>query len=72
MSTSPVTALEPRARTRRVHAAGRGSWRAVAWLTARLVRRGTIALAVGMAAYMVLETFAFDATYPDAASRESG
>jgi ABC-2 type transport system permease protein len=71
MSTSPVTALQPRARARHADVAGRGSGRAVAWLTARLVRRGTLALALGMAAYMVLETFAFDATYPDAAARES-
>lgn len=47
------------------------SWRPVAWLTARLVRRGTLAVALGLGAYMVLETFAFSAAYPDAASRET-
>lgn len=70
-TTGPATVLEHRAHARRTHVAGHHPARAVAWLTARLVRRGTLAMALGLAAYMVLETFAFDATYPDAASRES-
>ncbi|MFM6850913.1 MAG: ABC transporter permease [Terrabacter sp.] len=70
-TTGRVTALGRRTHARRAHAASHHPGRAVAWLTARLVRRGTLALALGLGAYMVLETFAFDATYPDAASRES-
>jgi ABC-2 type transport system permease protein len=43
--------------------------RAVGRLTARLIRRGTIAIAVGVGVIMVLEAFAFTQGYPDEASR---
>lgn len=42
---------------------------AVARLTARLMRRGASAIAVGVGALMVLEAIAFQQGYPDAASR---
>lgn len=43
--------------------------RAVARLTARLIRRGTVLLAASVAAYTAIEVFTYLATYPDAASR---
>jgi polyether ionophore transport system permease protein len=43
--------------------------RAVATLTTRLIRRGTIAIALGVGVMMVLEAFAFSQGYPDEASR---
>jgi ABC-2 type transport system permease protein len=43
---------------------------AVTRLTIRLTRRGTLALAVGAAAYLVLEYFSYLAAYPDQASRD--
>lgn len=43
---------------------------AVARLTARLLRRGLVALVVALVAYALLEVAAFEVTYPDAASRE--
>lgn len=39
-------------------------------LTVRLVRRGALVLAAVLAAYVVIEVQAFEAGYPDAASRE--
>lgn len=72
MGTShPVTLGRPAHPRERAGVTPRAAWRPVAGLTARLVRRGTVAVALGLAAYMVLETFAFDAAYPDAASREA-
>jgi ABC-2 type transport system permease protein len=72
MRTSDTVTLGLPAHAReRAGADRRTPWRPVAWLTARLVRRGTLAVALGLGAYMVLETFAFDAAYPDAASREA-
>lgn len=49
---------------------GRGRW-AVAGLTARLVRREVLALAVGLSAYMLVESAAFTAGYPDEAARSA-
>ena len=43
--------------------------RAVVRLTARLIRRGTIAIAVGVGLLMALEALAFTQGYPDEASR---
>lgn len=43
--------------------------RAVVRLTTRLIRRGTIAIALGVGVIMVLEAFAFTQGYPDEASR---
>lgn len=45
------------------------SGRAVVRLTARLIRRGTIAIAVGVGVLMVIEALAFTQGYPDEASR---
>lgn len=45
--------------------------RAVAGLSARLVRRGALAIIVGVSALLVLEAFAFRTSYPDEASREA-
>ncbi len=45
-----------------------GRW-PVARLTARLVRREVLALAVGLSGYMLLESAAFRSGYPDEASR---
>lgn len=46
----------------------RPTW-AVARLTLRLVRRGLLAMMVGLAAYMVFESVAFTTGYPDEAAR---
>ncbi len=43
--------------------------RAVARITARLTRRGTIAISVGVGILLGLEAVAFESGYPDAASR---
>lgn len=43
--------------------------RAVAGLSSRLARRGTLAMAASAAIYMGLEALAFNTSYPDAASR---
>lgn len=43
--------------------------RAVARLTARLLRRGTVAMMLGVALYMAVEAVSFTVGYPDAASR---
>ena len=67
---SPHTVTSPTHPRGRTGATVR-AWRPVAWLTARLVRRGTLAVAIGLGAYMVLETFAFDATYHHAATRDA-
>jgi len=48
--------------------AARPTW-AVAHLTLRLVRRGLLAMMVGLAAYMVFESVAFTTGYPDEAAR---
>ncbi|MGB8021447.1 MAG: hypothetical protein WCF04_09495 [Candidatus Nanopelagicales bacterium] len=42
---------------------------AVARLSARLIRRGALAIMIGMGAYMAFEAFAFKTSYPDAQSR---
>lgn len=42
---------------------------ALARLTARLIRRGTLLLALAAVAYLALETFTYRHTYPDAAAR---
>ncbi|HRA51361.1 hypothetical protein [Actinotalea sp.] len=44
---------------------------AVARLTARLLRRGWVALVVGLGAYAVMEVRVFEATYPDQATRDA-
>lgn len=43
--------------------------RAVAGLSVRLIRLRTVAIGVGLAAYIVVEALAFTTGYPDAASR---
>lgn len=43
--------------------------RAVAGLTARLIRRSTLAICAGIGIIVVLEALAFESGYPDAASR---
>jgi ABC-2 type transport system permease protein len=43
--------------------------RAVAHLSARLIRRGTLAISVGVGVIVALEAFAYQTGYPDAASR---
>lgn len=60
-------AVDPR--ERQEVAAEPGAGRAVARLTARLIRRGTVAVALGIGAIMALEAFAFKESYPDEASR---
>lgn len=67
MGTAQVVALPHGSRNvQRPHAQ-----RAVARLSARLVRRSTLAVSIGVAALLVLEALAFEETYPDAASREA-
>lgn len=49
-------------------AEGHPAW-SVARLTLRLIRRGLLAMMVGLAVYMVVESVAFTTGYPDEASR---
>ena len=56
-------------RRERGGAPGPATGRAVVRLTARLIRRGTIAIAVGVGLLMALEALAFTQGYPDEASR---
>jgi ABC-2 type transport system permease protein len=43
--------------------------RSVAWLTARLIARGALAVALGLGALIVAEGLSFQTAYPDEASR---
>ena len=45
--------------------------RSVALLTARLIVRGAVLIAVGLGAFMVVEGLSFETAYPDAASRQA-
>lgn len=45
--------------------------RSVARLTARLIVRGALLIAVGLGAFMVTEGLSFETAYPDAASRQA-
>lgn len=49
----------------------RGSYRALARLTTRLLRRGALLVAVGLGVWMAFEAFAFEVGYPDAQARAS-
>ncbi|WP_406205098.1 hypothetical protein OH807_30130 [Kitasatospora sp. NBC_01560] len=51
------------------HDRGRRPQVALARLSARLVRRGTVLLALAVAAYSAVEVFSYLGTYPDTASR---
>lgn len=64
MGTHAVTMRQHLRATRAPHVG-----RTIAGLSVRLIRLRTIAIGVGLAAYMVLEAVAFKTGYPDAASR---
>ncbi|MET9888179.1 hypothetical protein ABZZ20_34695 [Streptomyces sp. NPDC006430] len=64
-----TAAVSPASEDRTPLGRGRRPPVALARLSARLVRRGTVVLALAVAVYAAVEVFSYLGTYPDAASR---
>ncbi|HWS58921.1 MAG TPA: hypothetical protein VN257_10300 [Actinotalea sp.] len=66
----PRRAGDGHVRSHRAQATTTGAPAAVARLTARLLRRGLVAIVVGLVLYAAVEVRVFEVTYPDEATRQ--